>query len=192
LTKHTLSDPATWLENHGDSLYRYALLRLRDRAKAEDAVQDALLAALQASKRFEGGSSERTWLIGILKHKVLDQLRSSGRTAERETDTADEEELERLHFAGNGSWRQPPGAWHSPERALDEQQFLARFQHCLERLPERLARAFVLKELDGLAGAEIGDALGVTSNNVWVMLSRARMRMRECLERDWIDAVDRS
>ena len=183
----SLSDPATWLERYGDALYRYALGRLRDRSRAEDAVQDALLAALQARDGFRGGSTEQTWLTGILRHKVLDQLRAQGRAAERETDTVDEDELERLHFAGTGSWRQPAGRWNDPEGALGERQFFINLERCIEELPERLGQAFMLKEFDGLAGAEIGQTLGVTSNNVWVMLSRARMRIRNCLERTWFD-----
>jgi len=177
------ADPGRWLELHGDAMYAWALLRVRVPALAEDMVQETLLAALGAVGGFRGQSSERTWLIGILKHKVLDHLRRSG----REQPLGEHLDEDTGHIAGwfdeTGHWSQPPGNWAEPERVLEQEQFWAALSACLERLPERLRTLYALRELDGLETDELMDMLGISSrNNLWVMLSRARLQLRECLE----------
>lgn len=179
------TDPSTWLERHGDSLFRFALRRLGDAARAEDAVQEALLAALQARERFVGESSELTWLTGILRHKVLDQLRTQQRDRQRHVGTDDEDALERLRFGSDGGWTRPPPAWTRPDRALQQDEFLDGLERCIDGLPERMGRAFALREFEGLSGAQVREVLGVSESNLWAMLSRARMRLRECMDRYW-------
>lgn len=177
-----LPDPELWLDAHGDALYGFALGRLGDRHRAEDAVQETLLAGLQARRRFAGDAAERTWLMGILKHKVTDQLRRlyRDRPADREAEAADD-----ALFDISGHWRAPIAAWGDPERSLEQGQFWEALQGCIDGLPPRIGRAFLLKEVDGMAGAEVCDALSLSSGNLWVMLSRARRRLRECLEAGW-------
>jgi len=180
-----LSSPASaadWLAAHGDALYRHAYARLRDAMAAEDAVQETLLAALKGHQRFAGRSSERTWLIGILNNKVVDLLRRQGR--ERSLSQADisEEQLEELLFAADGHWRHPPAAWGDPADILERESFWEALVRCLDALPPRHAQAFTLCEIDGLMGAEAGKVLGMTATNLWVVLHRVRLRLRECLD----------
>ena len=183
-------DPGAWLDAHGDYLYRYALFRLRDTAAAEDAVQETLLAALQAHARYAGRGSERTWLVGILKHKIADHFRRQSREAQAPAHEGDEFAHE--EFFRTGEWQDhwkveyAPTDWHADPAALAEQhEFWLVLQDCLGPLPQRTASAFVLREVDELTSEEICATLGITVNNLWVMLHRARLHLRHCLELNW-------
>ncbi len=179
-----LSDPETWLESHGDYLYRYAFTRLQEPVEAEDAVQETLLAAIQARRRYAGQASERTWLVGILKHKITDHIRKSIR--ERPVDKDGVDGTAGDMFDGRGKWKVEVSAWADPESALDQARFWQVFSDCIDNLPARLAKPFVLKEIDGMSSNDICAELDIsTTNNLWVMLSRARMRLRGCLEQNW-------
>jgi RNA polymerase sigma-70 factor (ECF subfamily) len=184
--RHRLSEPETWLAQHGDALYRYAYFRLRDRAQAEDLVQETLIAALQARPGFAGRASERTWLIGILKNKLVDYLRKSVRERPLADVAATETEIDALFDAGDADhWKKPPAAWANPAQALEQKQFWKIFMECFEALPARQAQAFSLCELEGLEGEEACKVLGIATTNLWVMMHRARLRLRECLETHW-------
>jgi len=183
-TEATLSPAHGWLDAHGDALYRYAFLRLRDGAQAEDLVQETLLAALESKSRYAGRAAERTWLIGILKHKLIDLLRRQNREQPLADLTETDEDIEAL-FLRNGHWKTPPAVWANPVACLEQQEFWRVLNDCLAALPARQARAFTLSELDGLGGDELCKLLGATATNVWVMLHRARLRLRECLESRW-------
>lgn len=183
-------DPARWVDEHGDVLFRYALARVRDRHLAEDLVQEALVSALGSANSYRGGSSERTWLVGVLKHKVLDHFRKAGR--ERASDTLDEQGLDD-YFDDRGRWKVHPAKWTvDPHEALKQEDFRIVIERCLEETPARLARAFVLREVDELEGDEICKLLGITATNLWVMLHRARLRLRQCLDQNWFGAGDDS
>lgn len=175
------------LSEHGDYLYRYALVRLRDEHLAEDVVQETLLAALQGSG-FSGKSSVRTWLTGILKHKIIDQFRRQSR--ETPLDSPDEVAEDALteddFFAEDGHWNQAPQSWGDPGGLLQQDQFLKILQLCLDRLPKKLARLFVMREVEEAENEEICKELEVTTTNAWVMLHRARMGLRQCLELNWL------
>lgn len=184
-----MSDPSTWVAQHGDYLYRNALLRLGDREAAEEVVQETLLAALQGRGQFSGRAAERTWLVGILKHKVVDHLRRAGRQIPLEDQgllPCEEEEP----FAGEGEWRGhwrnaalAPADWgETPAALFDQQEFWQVLRGCLAGLPPRLAQAFALREIDQLECAEVCKVLGVSATNLWVMLHRSRMQLRRCLE----------
>jgi RNA polymerase sigma-70 factor, ECF subfamily len=164
-------------------LLRYASLQLRNRDAAEDAVQETLLAALGAEEGFAGRSNLRTWATGILKHKIVDTIRRSAREQplEGDDDTADFDSL----FDERGHWKEHPDPWASPDGALHEKQFLAALQRCLQALPPRTAQVFLLREQMGLDTDEICKELGVTSTHCWVLLYRARMALRGCLEKTW-------
>jgi len=177
------------LERHRPYLMRFALLQLRDRTAAEDAVQEALLAAVQGAGQFAGQSSVRTWLIGILKHKVVDHIRKAAR--ERAADPPESEnrteDLEGF-FRGDGHFTDPPQDWGNPESALEQRRFFEALERCLQALPRNTASAFMMRELMGLETEEICKELGVSPSNYWVMLYRARMNLRTCLERTWFGA----
>ena len=177
------------IEAHADALFGYAVLRVGDRYAAEDLVQETFVAAMGGRDGFRGDSSERTWLIGILRHKILDHLRRSGRerpaSAEAEGEGDDDPAIEGL-FDERGMWKKHPAPWRpDPHALMEDEEFWAVFERCRQGLPERQGRAFALRVVDQLESAEVCDALGIRSNNLWVMLHRARTRLRECLENRW-------
>lgn len=181
----TTPDPAAWLAEHGDALFAYALRRVRNRAAAEDLVQDTLLAALAAPERFEGRSSVRTWLFGILRHKVIDHWRSQGRHDPR-AEAGVEAELERRvngFFDRWGGWQPSakPRAW--PDGATERSEFSEALRRCLDTLPARSAEAFLLRERHGVSVERLSQDLGTTPTNVWQILCRARVALRDCLQR---------
>jgi RNA polymerase sigma-70 factor (ECF subfamily) len=170
------------LEGQRAYLLRYASLQLRDPAAAEDAVQETLLAALAGEASFAGRSNLRTWLTGILKHKIVDAIRR----ASREQPLPDDEDggLDAL-FDARGHWIDPPRAWPEPDGALQSREFFARLEECLARLPKKTARAFLMREHLGLETGEICKELSVTATHCWVLLHRARLALRECLQMNW-------
>jgi len=176
--------PERWLSEYGDAMFHYALARLRDRAQAEDAVQESLLAALSARDTFRGESAERTWLFGILKHKILDQFRRNAREVLIEDDEETDALIERT-FDASGSWRLRPAAWQDPGSDLERSEFWAMLEHCIGGLPDKLADTVRLVELDELDSEETCKALGISATNLWVRLHRARLGLRECIERSW-------
>jgi len=178
------------VEGHRPYLLRYATLQLRNPDAAEDAVQEALLAALAGEANFAGRSNLRTWLTGILKHKIVDAIRraSRERPVETEATEGDPAQFDAL-FDERGHWREPPGAWEHPESALEQKQFLAALEQCLQGLPERTARAFMMREHLGLETGEICKELKITATHCWVLLYRARMALRQCLESGWFGAA---
>lgn len=167
-------DPARWVELYGDMLFRYAVKRLGDRHVAENVVQETFLAALRAQQRFQGDASERTWLTGILKHKIVDVLRSRS----REHTSTDDEDLEATLFTEKGGWRTDLAG---PSAELERRDLRDVIQRCLSRLPGRLAEAFVLREVAELDVPEVSEQLGITQGNLAVMLHRARLRLRTCI-----------
>lgn len=172
-------------------LFRYALLQLRDNELADDAVQEALLAALQSAAGFEGKASLRTWLIGILKHKIADHWRRSAREAVAPTvDRTDEDEGEAEaddYFMSSGHWNGGPKAWADPEAALKQQEFWTIYEVCQNNLPPKMAKVFMLRELVGLDADEVCREAGLSEANYWVTMHRARLRLRECLEIRWFN-----
>lgn len=186
--EQTLSSPEQWLDLHGDALFRFALLRVRDTHLAEELVQETFCAALQAREKYSGRSSERTWLIGILKHKIIDSFRRMSR--ERPHDDPDlHEAVEEEFFDSKGRWRVQPGDWNaSPDEALERREFWEVIHSCMARLPDRLRQVFALREVDGTDSSEICKVLGISSTNLWVMMHRARAQLRQCLETHWFEA----
>jgi len=180
------TDPATWVDSHGDALFRYALLRVKDRHVAEDLVQETFISALEGLSAFKGGSSVRTWLVGILKHKILDYFRRNTREIASADLAALEGETEDETFNRLEQWRQAPSSWKdTPDKLLENKEFWKVFVRCLEGMPESFRRAFALRELDGLGTEDTCKILGITSTNLWVMLHRARAKLRNCLDDNW-------
>ncbi|MHC4065441.1 MAG: sigma-70 family RNA polymerase sigma factor [Planctomycetota bacterium] len=178
-------DPSCWLADHGDALFRFALLRVRDPKLAEDMVQETFVAALAARSRFAGRSSERTWLVGILKRKVADHFRRASRS-QPVTDVTDSADAHESLFDGRGKWiALPAKQLREPGTALEQQEFWGAFYQCLSALPGRLAEAFCLRELDNMPGKDICKVLDVSATNLWVWLHRARGQLRRCMERRW-------
>jgi RNA polymerase sigma-70 factor (ECF subfamily) len=182
----TKPDPSVWVDDHGDVLYRYALLRVKDEHVAEDLVQDTLVSALEGLESFGGGSSVRTWLVAILKHKILDHFRRGTREIATSDLSPEADELQDETFNRIEQWRRAPSVWpDTPDILLENKEFWSVFVRCLEGLPEAFRRAFALREMDDLKTEEVCKILGVTATNLWVMLHRARMKLRNCLEERW-------
>lgn len=182
-------DAAVWLTEHGDYLYRYALLQLRNEAAAEDAVQETLLAAMSAWQRFSGDSSIKTWLTGILKHKIIDIFRQRAKepqyTPLSDEPLAELAQFEASLFHADGHWLSKPQLWNEPESNLDQKRFWQTFIACLEQLTPSQAQVFNLCELEGLSTETICKELKITATNCWVMLHRARLGLQQCLETHW-------
>lgn len=168
-------------------LMRFALAQLRNPAWAEDAVSETLLAALEKPQAYGGQSQLKTWLVGILKHKLIDQLRRHAREASL-TGEDDEADLDELLFRADGEWREAPRDWGDPEHALRERQFFEVLELCVQHLPPTQGRVFMMREWLELEADEICKQLAISPTNLWVLLHRARLRLRECLQRDWFDA----
>lgn len=181
-----LGDPETWLDDHGGALYKYALLHCRDEHRAEELVQETLLAALAGRERYSGEASARTWLIGILKHKIVDEFRRDARQAPLEEAELLEDPCQDECFDQRGHWAVPLADWGDPEQALARGQFLAILQRCLDALPDRLGRLFLLREVLEEETEQICKELAITPTNLWTMLYRARMGLRRCLDRNQV------
>lgn len=167
---------------HANALFRYAIARVRDRAAAEDLVQETFLAALRNEKSFAGQSSERTWLTAILRHRIADWYRKRAPATELTTDAQDEI---RGFFSPLGHWRSGPASWKSPDADLNREEFWRVMEGCLGGLPESMAAAMQMREIAGMESDEICEALGISQTNLWTLLHRARLRLRTCLERNW-------
>lgn len=168
-------------------LMRFARLQLRNDAWAEDAVSETMLAALARPQAFEGRSQMRTWLVGILKHKIIDILRQRQREVTLDSGSDDDgaDPLEHMAFKADGHYAEAPTDWGNPEQSLGSRQFMAVLNACTEKLPPVQARLFLMREWLELSSDEICKELGLTPTNLYVQLHRARLRLRECLELNW-------
>ena len=197
---HTMPDseenslePQYWAERYGDYLFNFAMVRVNDREKAEDLVQETFLAGLKGKDRFMGKSSERTWLTSILKRKVIDIYRKQYSSRETSLDAYEinvsDGDFYRSEHPFKGHWLDGKGP-HSysllPEGEMEQAELARLIQLCIEGLPPQLGAAFIMKMVDDEDSDYICKELGITPSNLWVMLHRSRLRMRECLEQNWL------
>lgn len=183
-----LDDPA-FLRDLRAQMLRFATVKLGDASLAEDAVQEALIAAFKYIRSFDGRSALKTWVFAILKNKIIDALRKKQKLAEVDLllqHGGEDSDLEKP-FDQNGAWRhdQRPTDWGGPELATRNQDFWRVFEACLEHLPGQQAMVFMYREFVGMDSQEICDVVGISVSNLHVILYRARMRLRECLENNW-------
>lgn len=175
--------PSEWLNRHGDSLYRFALSRLRNPDAAEEVVQETLVAAWGAREQYSGQGSEGAWLLGICKRKVVDYVRRRSRLDAAAGGEWDADPSANF-FDSKGNWRfDPRFTRNRPEANLESEEFWRAFRGCLDGLPSRQSSVFVLRELDGLTCPEICHDMGITSSNLWVLLHRARLHLTRCMKR---------
>ena len=166
-------------------LLRFARLQLRSAEAAEDAVQDALLAAVSNAGGFAGEASLKTWVFAILRNKIIDEIRRRSRNPEVQHDgELGEEGFDEL-FDEGGHWVEFPSEWGDPAAALEQKAFWTIFEICLERLAEKPSRVFMMREFLGLETEEICKELAISTSNCWVLLHRARMGLRLCLTERW-------
>lgn len=183
-------DFSAQVASHRDYLLRFARLQLRNDTWAEDCVSETLLAALTKPQAFASKSHLKTWLVGILKHKVIDLIRANQREISREALNPEGEgegslELDGLGFKPDGHYIQPPTDWGNPEQDLSSRQFMQILEACTEKLPNTLGRVFLMREWLELSAEEVCKELSLTPTNLYVQLHRARLRLRECLELNW-------
>lgn len=171
-------------------LMRFARLQLRNDAWAEDAVSETLLAALAKPQAFEARSQLKTWLVGILKHKIVDVLRQRGHEVVLDSGSDDDsaDPLEHMAFNANGHFAEKPAEWGNPEQDLSSRQFMTVLEACTDKLPAVQGRLFLMREWLELSSDEICKELALTPTNLYVQLHRARLRLRECLELHWFAA----
>ena len=187
---HASTELTTQLQAMRPQLLRFATLQLRDQARAEDAVQDALIAVLEHPERYGERASLRTYVTGILKFKIIDAIRASSReysvsdTELLANARAEDEAFDSL-FLPDGHTREMPAQWGDPERVFEQQDFFRVLEVCVDKLPAQAARIFMMREWLEFDTDEICAELAVTTANVWVVLYRARLRLRECLDLNW-------
>jgi len=182
-----ISDPSGWVDAHGDRLFRYALSRIRDERAAEDLVQDALVTAFSSRDKFQGNSSELTWMIGILRNKIFEHLRKQSREATIAVND-DDDERENSLFDVGGHWNgaSAPKDWGGePHQRAESAEFSGALKNCLDALTPNVARAFVLREMEGVEHHACAEVMGVPPGRLAVLLYRARMRLRRCLEKNY-------
>jgi len=172
-------------------LMKFARLQLRNDAWAEDAVSETVLAALSKPQAFANRSQLKTWLVGILKHKVVDALRHHGREVCSASLSQDDEAdpLDYIAFAADGHFAEPPAEWGNPEQEISSKQFFAVLEACAEQLPQTQGRLFLMREWLELSSEEICNELALTPTNLYVQLHRARLRLRACLEINWFQTT---
>lgn len=179
-------DLATLFESHRKYLLRYALFLLRDPSLAEDVVQDTLLAAFAQRDRFEGRSQLRTWLTSILKHKTIDLVRRRARGLPVDVmQLGEDDSSSDGPFNARGRWIDPPADWGLPDAALESRQFWEVYRICCDRMPERYALVFSMREVMDLSPDEICNELRISKSNLHVILYRARQKLRSCMTKNW-------
>lgn len=191
MAENTPSHPADGneLAQFRSYLMRYALLQLRDQTAAEDVVQETLLAAVEGSDKFSGRSSVKTWLTAILKHKIVDHIRRGAREQPLARNSAEAERGEAALvdalFAENGHWSRPPSSWGSPEQSFENRRFWEAFEMCSKLMPAKTAQVFVMREVMDLTTEEICKEMDITATHCWVILHRARLSLKACLDTKW-------
>jgi RNA polymerase sigma-70 factor (ECF subfamily) len=178
-----LTDSSQWVERYGDMLYRFTLLRVKDAEHSEEIVQNTFLAALQAKEKFAGRSTEKTWLFGILKHKIMDHFRQIKKTRTYDLEPGDDPDPCGSEFDGRGHWQALPIQWGiNPQKATEDQQLGRVLATCMDKLSDKYRQLFVLREVEGMKSEQICAELDITPSNLWVMLHRARNQLKKCLE----------
>jgi len=180
------NNPHTWLNEHGDYLYRYAMARLHDEEMASDMLQETLLAGWKGYAGFSGQSAIRTWLVGILKHKIIDHIRKEIRN--RNLVEAVETDPTTAYFDNAGRWNEAPQAWHAnPETLFSSDEFHKVLNRCVSKLPEKQQMVFRMRDITGDDAGTICDVCDISATNLHVLLHRARMALRPCLQHHWFN-----
>lgn len=185
----TLFNDDAYISELREQMLKFAILQLRDKTQAEDAVQDALISAFKNCTAFSGKSAFKTWVFAILKNKIIDLIRGKNRyvaISDLQTNSEEQEDFSVL-FDKTGHWKteHKPSSWGDPENCFENEQFWLIFESCLNKLPSHHAQPFMMREFIGLESAEICKELTLSTSNLHVVLYRARMGLQKCLEKNW-------
>jgi len=186
---NALSDPASWVDRYGDFLFSHALSHVRNKVVAEELVQETFLNALRSRAGFSGGSSERTWLSGMLRRNMFDYFRRV--CGEWPSDMSGPPPGEPGNFQSEGEWAghwladRAPAEWFEPSKALGKKEFADLLRRCVDNLPVKIWSVFTLREIDGAPAPDISRELGISMEVLSVALYRARLSLRRCLEQNW-------
>lgn len=185
-----MTQPSKWVETYADSLFNYAIVRTGEREVARDLVQETFLSALESIKNFRGESSEKTWLFSILKNKVIDYYRKKGSEKTVPASSAAGEENEDFFFDDTGHWRSKvlPTDWGAVHDETREKEFLEILRKCLARLTAQCRGVFTMKYMEEMESDEVCKELAISSSNYWVIIHRAKLQLRHCLEKNWLRA----
>ena len=185
MAKHQVPAAEAWVDEYGDYLYRYALMRLRDPSRAEDAVQETFLAAIKKKDDFDGRVDFKYWLRGVLRNKIVDHIRKAVREDIVE-DTEAHEMIEGFWFKHSGLPVRDPAPWQfDPNAGSERKEFWDVLERCLAKLKGPMREAFVLKMLEEADSEEVCKILNISPNNLWVLTHRARAQLKLCLETHW-------
>lgn len=183
-------DPRQWVAAHSDYLYSYVITRINDEEQARDLLQETFLAALERLDKFEGKSSERTWLTAILKNKIIDVYRKKSSGGEKKIQAFDGlYEQDNFFNASDGHWKeehQPQPFGIEEDDPLASKEFNLILRKCMQKLPALWLSVFTMKHIDDLPTDTICNELRVTPSNFWVIIHRAKVNLRSCLQRNWI------
>jgi len=179
-------NPQIWIEEYREPLFKYALARLRDADLAEESIQETFLAALQSRKGFQGLASEKTWLISILKRKIYDHFRRIGRDRQFKTTFPTDRFWNNVFDSGRISPVRSRIWFSDPSMVYEQKEFLKIIKHALAELPDRTAQAFILREVIELSSQEICEFMDISIYNLYVMVHRARKRLRDDLQMKWL------
>lgn len=186
----TILNPRNWISNYADYLYSYAITRINDQEQARDLVQETFLAALESLSRFEGKSTEKTWLTAILKNKIIDLYRKKSSGLQAKTEVLEEEQEQQDFFnEKDGHWNQAhrPAEFSAPiETDLQHREFERILQACMKKLPNLWHAVFSMKHLEEESTEIICSSLKVTPANFWVIIHRSKLNLRACLQKHWI------
>ncbi len=177
-------NPNNWIEAYADYLFNYTITRVKDRETAQDLVQDTFVAGLKSMKNFKGEASERTWLVSILKRKIIDHYRkinSKKGQAEVKINFNSGEDNE-------GDWLEQRVADpydRTAEDRIENTELGSAIHDCLAKLPKKQAEVFKMKTMLGYETEAICNELGITASNLWVIVHRARTALASCLKENW-------
>lgn len=180
-------DPNTWLDNYGSYLFKYAIHRVSDTQIAEDLVQETFLAGIKSKDNFKGKSTEKTWLTSILKFKIIDHYRKKNKEIPI-SKISENSDIENTLYNKKGRWNSAPTSWgDNPHKHIENNEFMAVLHQCITKLPKNLGLAFKMKMFEELDSSTICKELDITPNNLWVILHRSRLKLKECITHNWFN-----
>ncbi|WP_196887265.1 sigma-70 family RNA polymerase sigma factor [Aureivirga sp. CE67] len=182
--KQHILNPNKWIDEYADYLFNYTITRVNNHDTAKDLVQETFFAGLRAKDNFQGKASERTWLVSILKRKIIDHY--------RKINSAKGQAEVKLSFytdgENEGNWieERVPQSWdNEAEKSIENDELKDTLEKCIDNLPEKYAMVFRMKTIQQFETEEICKELDITSSNLWVMIHRARTQLRRCMEKNW-------